>query len=168
MLQIFWKPHKMKGEIWEYTKFSYLYFRWESLLVENGLKIIVIVREGDCTMTFSVGKGTICFRTSFPLLLLWFCQCSSFCPCFFSDFVKVKKHRHKNIYVPGPLTYNFCYKILQFSTKRKRTNLATQNQFLHFKLDAFLAPFWRLVTVKTLKTLKNAELLDEVLFDSTA
>ena len=32
-------------------------------------------------------------------------------------------------HVPGPLTYNFSYKTLQFSTKRKelRSNIATEN-----------------------------------------
>ena len=62
--------------------------------MENRLKIIVIVREqgeGILQSSFSVGKGTICFRASFPLLLLKFCQCSSFCPWVFADFVKVKK-----------------------------------------------------------------------------
>ena len=39
------RPHKMKGEIWQYNNSSYIFFRWESLLVENRLKIIVIVRE---------------------------------------------------------------------------------------------------------------------------
>ena len=88
------RPHKMKGEMWQYHRFSYLFFRWESLLVENRLKIIVIVREqgkGILQWSFSIGKGTVCFRASFPLLLLWFCQCSRFCPWFFADFVKVKK-----------------------------------------------------------------------------
>ena len=46
---IFWtslhRPHKMKGEMWQYNNFSYIFFRWESLLVENRLKIKVIVRE---------------------------------------------------------------------------------------------------------------------------
>ena len=87
------RPHKMKSEMWQYNKFSYLFFRWESLPVENRLKIIVIVREkgkGILQWSFSVGKGTIYFRASFPLLLLRFCQCSSFCPWFFADFVKVK------------------------------------------------------------------------------
>ena len=80
------RSHKMKGEMWQYNKFPYLI----SLLVENRLKIIVIVREHG-EGSFSIGKGTICFRASFSLLLLWFCQCSSFTPWFFADFVKVKK-----------------------------------------------------------------------------
>ena len=77
------RPHKMKGEIWQYNKFAYFFFFFfffvpmGSLLVENRLKIIVIVREqgkGILQWSFSVWKGTICFRASFPLLLLWFCQ----------------------------------------------------------------------------------------------
>ena len=56
-----------------YYIYIYFFFRWESLLVENRLKIIVIVREqgeGILQSSFSVGKGTICFRASLPLLLL--------------------------------------------------------------------------------------------------
>ena len=66
------RPHKMKGEMWQYNNLSYI-FRWESLLVENRLKIIVIVREqgeGILQSSYSVGKETLCFRASFPLLLL--------------------------------------------------------------------------------------------------
>ena len=88
------RPHKIKSEMWQYNKFSYLFFRWESLLVENMLKIVIIVREqgnGILQWPFSVENGTLYFRASFPLLLLWFCQCSSFCPWFFGDFVKEKK-----------------------------------------------------------------------------
>ena len=45
------------------------------------------------------------------------------------------------------------------STKRKRTNVATENQFLHFELHAFYCD---------VLTLKNAEIRGKVLFDSTA
>ena len=45
------------------------------------------------------------------------------------------------------------------STKRKRTNIATENQFLHFELHAFNSD---------VLTLKNVEIRGKVLFDSTA
>ena len=58
ILEIFCVDHtSVKGEIWQYNKFTYLYFRWESLLVENGLKIMVIVREGDYTIIILRRKG---------------------------------------------------------------------------------------------------------------
>ena len=44
------------------------------------------------------------------------------------------------------------------STKRKRTNIATENQFLHFELHAFYGD---------VLTLLNAEIRGKVLFDST-
>ena len=67
------RPHTMKGDIWQYNKFSYLFFQWESLLVENRLKIIGIVREqrrGILQWSSSVWKGTIRFRASFPLIMV--------------------------------------------------------------------------------------------------
>ena len=45
------------------------------------------------------------------------------------------------------------------SSKRKRTNIATENQFLHFELHAFYGD---------VLTLKNAEIRGKVLFDSVA
>ena len=150
------RPHKMKGEIWQYNKFSYLFFRWESLLVENRLKIIVIVREqvkGILQWSFSVGKGTI--------LLLWFCQCSSFCPWFSADFVKVKK-KQSLYYIKHTCTRTIN---LQFFLQdppvfyQEKKNIATENQFLHFELHAFYGD---------VLTLKNAEIRGKVLFVSTA
>ena len=82
--------------MWQNNIFSYIFFfRWESLLVENRLKIIVIVREqGGGGRGFynhhsplERGQYVLCL----PLLLLEFCQCSSFCPWVFADFVKVKE-----------------------------------------------------------------------------
>ena len=45
------------------------------------------------------------------------------------------------------------------STKRKRTNIATENQFMHSELHAFYGD---------VLALKNAEIRGKVLFDSTA
>ena len=47
----------------------------------------------------------------------------------------------------------------EISTKRKRTNIASENQFLHFELRAFYGDGL---------TLKNAEIQGKVLFDSAA
>ena len=142
------RSHKIKGEMRQYNKFPYLL----SLLVENRLKIIVIVREH--------GKG---IRASFPLLLLWFCQCSSFCPWFFADFVKVKKIAVLYIKHTCTRTINLQFFLQDPPVfyREKRTNIATENLlfFLHFELHAFYGD---------VLTLKNAEIRDKGLFDSTA
>ena len=93
------RPHKMKGEIWQYNKFSYLFFRWESLLVENRLKIIVIVREqgkGILQWSSSVWKGTICFRASFPLIMVL--SMLLLLPMVFRWFRQSKKKKKKSLY----------------------------------------------------------------------
>ena len=60
---------------------------------------------------------------------------------------------------PKQQQQKFSYKTLQFSTKTKRANIATENHFLHFELHAFYGD---------VLTLKNAEIRGKVLFKSTA
>ena len=91
------RPHKMKGEIWQYNKFSYLFFRRESLLVENRLKIIVIVREqgkGILQWSFSVWKGTI-FLDEFSVTIIMVLSMLLLLPMVFRWFRQSKKKNKK-------------------------------------------------------------------------
>ena len=118
--------------------------------MENRLKISHCpgTLEGGSTNDHSpLERGQYAsFRASFPLLLLWFCQCSCFYPWFFADFVKVKKFAVLYIKHTCTRTINLqCF--LQDTLvvyQEKRTNIATENHFIYFFFYFFFFFFFYL------------------------